>query len=90
MGRGGCALDNAAAEAFHSTLMVVFVHRQSPATHAEARLKVATWIADFYNTSRRHTAHDGLAPIIYEQQMAEAENINASSGPKWHRTVSTL
>lgn len=28
MGRVGCALDNAAAEAFNSTLKVEFVHRQ--------------------------------------------------------------
>ncbi|WP_433476417.1 IS3 family transposase [Spirillospora sp. CA-142024] len=71
MGRVGCALDNAAAEAFNSTLKVEFVHRHRLATRAEARIKVATWIADFYNTSRRHSANDGLAPITYEQQMAE-------------------
>lgn len=72
MGRVGCALDNAAAEAFNSTLKVEFVHRHRFTTRAEARIKVATWIADFYNTSRRHTANDGLAPITFERQMAEA------------------
>jgi transposase InsO family protein len=71
MGRVGCALDNAAAEAFNSTLKVEFVHRHRLATRAEARIKVATWIADFYNTTRRHSANDGLAPITYEHQMAE-------------------
>lgn len=71
MGRVGCALDNAAAEAFNSTLKVEFVHRHRLATRAEARIKVATWIADFYNTSRRHSANDGLAPITFERQMAE-------------------
>ena len=63
MGRVGCALDNAAAEAFNSTLKVEFVHRHHFTTRAEARIKIATWIADFYNTSRRHSANDGLAPI---------------------------
>jgi putative transposase len=63
MGRVGCALDNAAAEAFNSTLKVEFAHRQTFKTRAEARIKISTWIADFYNTSRRHTANDGLVSI---------------------------
>jgi hypothetical protein len=25
--------------------------------------KISTWIADFYNTTRRRTANDGPAPI---------------------------
>jgi transposase InsO family protein len=78
MGRVGCALDNAAAEAFNSTLKVEFVHRHRLATRAEARLKVATWIAGFYNTTRRHSANDGLAPITYEQQMAEARRTSSA------------
>ncbi|WP_202970882.1 integrase core domain-containing protein [Saccharothrix sp. ALI-22-I] len=72
MGRVGCALDNAAAEAFNSTLKVEFVHRQHFRTRAEARIKVATWIADFYNTTRRHSANDGLAPIPFEHEVARA------------------
>jgi putative transposase len=71
MGRVGCALDNAAAEAFNSTLKVEFAHRQTFKTRAEARIKISTWIADFYNSTRRHTANDGLAPITFEHQMAE-------------------
>jgi transposase InsO family protein len=61
MGRVGCALDNAAAEAFNSTLKVEFAHRQTFRTRVEARIKISTWIADFYNTTRRHSANDGLA-----------------------------
>jgi putative transposase len=71
MGRVGCALDNAAAEAFNSTLKVEFAHRQTFTTRAEARIKISTWIADFYNTTRRHTTNDGLAPTTFEHQMAE-------------------
>ncbi|MFF4779339.1 IS3 family transposase [Microtetraspora fusca] len=71
MGRVGCALDNAAAEAFNSTLKVEYVHRQRFRTRAEARVKVATWITDFYNTRRRHSANDGLSPITFERQMTE-------------------
>jgi transposase InsO family protein len=78
MGRVGCALDNAAAEAFNSTLKVEFVHRQRFTTRAEARIKISTWIADFYNTNRRHSANDGLAPITFERQMAEARRVSTA------------
>ncbi|MFD8533121.1 IS3 family transposase [Streptosporangium canum] len=72
MGRVGCALDNAVAESFNATLKVEFVHRHRFATRAEARLRIATWIADFYNTRRRHSAADGLPPIVYEQRIMAA------------------
>jgi putative transposase len=72
MGRVGCALDNAAAEAFNSTLKVEFAHWQRFATRAEARIKIATWITGFYNTTRRHSANNGLAPMVFEEQMAQA------------------
>ncbi|MEZ0076944.1 putative transposase [Planotetraspora sp. GP83] len=72
MGRVGCALDNAAAESFNSTLKVEFVHRHRFATRDQARVKIATWIADFYNARRRHSAAEGLPPIDYEQRMTAA------------------
>ncbi|WP_223168029.1 IS3 family transposase [Nonomuraea sp. SYSU D8015] len=71
MGRVGCALDNGAAESLNSTLKVEFVHRHHFHTRAEARLKIATWIADFYNVKRRHSANDGLPPVTFERQMIE-------------------
>jgi putative transposase len=71
MGRVGCALDNGAAESFNSTLKVEYVHRQDFRTRAEARLKIATWITDFYNARRRHSANDGLPPVTFERQMIE-------------------
>jgi putative transposase len=78
MGRVGSALDNAAAESFNSTLKVEFVHRHRFATRAEARIKIATWIADFYNTTRRHSANDGLAPIAFEYQIAQARAVSVA------------
>jgi transposase InsO family protein len=78
MGRVGSALDNAAAEAFNSILKVEYVHRHHFRTRAEARLKIATWIVDFYNIRRRHSACDGLAPIEYERWMAEARKAEAA------------
>ncbi|MEU8118660.1 integrase core domain-containing protein [Spirillospora sp. NPDC049024] len=72
---GGCALDNADAEAFNSTLEVEFVHRHHFTTRAEAHIKISTWIADFYNITRRHSANSGIAPITFEQRMAEARRV---------------
>jgi putative transposase len=78
MGRVGSALDNAAAEAFNSTIKVEYVHRHRFRTRAEARLKIATWIVDFYNVRRRHSACDGLSPIDYERFVAEARRAEAA------------
>ncbi|WP_372412150.1 transposase [Streptomyces luteireticuli] len=68
MGRVGSALDNAVAEATNSTLKVEYIHRQRFRTRAEARIKIATWITDWYNRRRRHSACDWLSPIDYENQ----------------------
>jgi putative transposase len=78
MGRVGCALDNGAAESLNSTLKVEFVYRHRFGTSAEARVKIATWIADFYNVKRRHSANDGLPPVTFERQMIEKRQ--ASTG----------
>jgi transposase InsO family protein len=72
MGRVGSALDNAASESFHSVLKVEYVHRHTFATRAEARLKTATWIADFYNTKRRHSGAGGKPPVEFERIIQEA------------------
>jgi len=71
MGRVGSCFDNAAAEAFNSLLKVEYVHRHRFATRAEARLKIATWIADFYNTRRRHSRAGGLPPVQFEQLISQ-------------------
>jgi transposase InsO family protein len=78
MGRVGSALDNAAAEAFNSIIKVEYIHRHRFRTRAEARLKIATWIVDFYNARRRHSACDGMSPIDYERLTAEARRPEAA------------
>jgi putative transposase len=78
MGRVGSALDNAAAEAFNSIVKVEYVHRHRFRTRAEARLKIATWIVDFYNLRRRHSACDGMSPIDYEHLTAQARGGQAA------------
>ncbi|WP_326793872.1 IS3 family transposase (plasmid) [Streptomyces sp. NBC_00841] len=72
MGRVGSALDNAAAESFNSLIKVEYIHRNRFATRAEARLKIATWITDFYNPRRRHSGAAGLPPIEFERTISEA------------------
>lgn len=67
MGRVGCALDNAAAEAVNSTIKVELVHRRQFPTRTAARAEIGAWISNFYNTRRRHTACGGLSPMDYEQ-----------------------
>jgi putative transposase len=65
MGRPGSALDNAAIEAWHSTLTFELRSRESFATKAIARARVAAWI-DEYNRERRHSALGMQSPINYE------------------------
>lgn len=79
MGRVGSALDNAAAESFNSTIKVEYIHRHRFTTRAEARLKISTWIVDFYNLRRRHSTCDGMSPIDYERfTAAEARQAAAA------------
>jgi putative transposase len=65
MGRPGSALDNAAIEAWHSTLEFELRSRESFATKAIARARVAAWI-DEYNRERRHSALGMRSPVDYE------------------------
>ena len=66
MGRVGSCFDNAAAEAFFSSLEweVLFRNVFHDTIHAQA--VVIDWCYDFYNHQRRHTAADRLSPVNYE------------------------
>ncbi|MEU2835486.1 IS3 family transposase, partial [Streptomyces lavendulae] len=55
-------------------LKVEYVHRHRFATRTEARLKTATWIADFYSTRRRHSRAGGLPPAEFEQIIRQQRN----------------
>ncbi len=65
MGRPGSALDNAAIEAWHSTLEFELRSREDFPTRAAARARVAAWI-DEYNTTRRHSAIGMISPVAFE------------------------
>ncbi|MFD8097409.1 IS3 family transposase [Streptomyces malaysiensis] len=68
MGRVGSWFDNAVSEAFNSVLKVEYVHRHTSATRAEARIRIATWITDFYNTRRLHSVCGFKSRIDYENE----------------------
>ena len=65
MGRPGSALDNAAIEAWHSTLEFELRSREDFPTRSAARARVAGWI-DQYNTTRRHSAIGMVSPVAFE------------------------
>ncbi|TWP43217.1 transposase [Lentzea tibetensis] len=92
MGRVGCALDNAVAEAFNSTLKVEFVHRQHFRTRAEARIKVATWISRTSTTPPGDTAPTTGRPRSRSSTgwHEHGRHQRPSPEPKWHNTVSTI
>ncbi|MFF9428390.1 hypothetical protein [Streptomyces sp. NPDC014746] len=55
-------------EALNSVLKVEYVSRYSFRTPAEARIKIATWITDFYNTPRLHSVCGLQSPIDYARE----------------------
>ena len=66
MGRVGSCFDNAAAEAFFSSLEWEVLSRNSFHDTVHARSVVIDWCYTFYNHQRRHSAADGLSPVNYE------------------------
>jgi putative transposase len=67
MGRVGSCFDNAASEAFFSTLEHEVLSRYRFATKAQARAVVTAWCHDFYNLRRRHSSAGLLPPVEYEK-----------------------
>jgi putative transposase len=66
MGRVGSCFDNAAAEAFFSSLEWEVLSRHVFASTGQARAVVIDWCYGFYNHQRRHSAAAGQSPINYE------------------------
>ena len=66
MGRVGCALDNAAAESFFSTLEHELISRRRWHTRDQARQDIAVWIDTWYNRKRLHSTNNMTSPIDYE------------------------
>ena len=70
MGRVGSCFDNAAAEAFFSSLEWEVLSRHHLADTHQAQACVLDWCYGFYNHNRRHSAADMMSPITYETTAA--------------------
>jgi putative transposase len=68
MSRRGNCYDNAAMEAFWSTLKMELVYRQSFATRQQAREAIFEYIEVFYNRQRLHSALGYASPSAFENQ----------------------
>lgn len=66
MGRVGSCFDNAAAEAFFSSLEWEVLSRHTFADTRHAQAVVMDWCYGFYNHDRRHSSADMKSPINYE------------------------
>ncbi len=66
MGRVGSCFDNAAAEAFFSTLEWEVLSRNEFTDTDHAQRVVAEWCFEFYNTVRRHSSAAMMSPIAFE------------------------
>ena len=71
MGRVGSCFDNAAAEAFFSSLEWEGLSRSRFGDTIRARAVVIDWCHTFYNHQRRQSAADGLSPVNYEIRESE-------------------
>ena len=82
MGRVGSCFDNAAAEAFFSSLEWEVLSRHDFENTRQAQAVVLDWCYGFYNHDRRHSSAGMMSPINYE-------NTAAPDG-KPHRETSTI
>lgn len=73
MGRVGSCFDNAAAEAFFSTLEWEVLSRNSFSDTITAQAVVIDWCYDFYNNTRRHSKANMQSPVDYEAATVESQ-----------------
>ena len=70
MGRVGSCFDNAAAEAFFSSLEWEVLSRNEFDNTTAAQAVVLDWCYGFYNHERRHSSAGMMSPIDYENTAA--------------------
>ena len=70
MGRVGSCFDNAAAEAFFSSLEWEVLSRHQFGDTRQAQAVVLDWCYGFYNHDRRHSSADMMSPVDYETSKA--------------------
>jgi putative transposase len=69
MSRQGNCYDNAAMEAFWSTLKQELIYPAQLATRAQARQRIFEWIEVFYNRQRLHSSLGFKSPVDFENQL---------------------
>lgn len=89
MGRVGSCFDNAAAEAFFSSLEWKVLSRHEFDPTAKARAVAIDWRYGFYNTQRRHSAAAGQSPINYENAALNQDR-GSGSPPRFRANHTTL
>ena len=75
MSRKGDCWDNAVVESFFGTLKTESLYRLVLPTRAQARWAVADYIANFYNSTRRHSTLGNISPIEYEDRLLNANRV---------------
>jgi putative transposase len=70
MSRRGNCYDNAAMEAFWSSLKNELVHRRRFLTRDDARTAIFDYIESFYNRTRLHSALGYKSPLDYESNLS--------------------
>jgi len=70
MSRRGNCYDNAAMEAFWSSLKNELIHRRRFLTREEARTAIFDYIESFYNRTRLHSALGYQSPLDYESNLS--------------------
>jgi transposase InsO family protein len=78
MGRVGSCFDNAAAEAFFSSLEWEVLSRHDFENTRQAQAVVLDWCYGFYNHERRHSSADMMSPVLYEDINSAAPNREAA------------
>jgi putative transposase len=61
--------DNALCENFFATLECELLERRRFASQGEARMACFSFIEDFYNPTRRHSALGYRSPVRYKEKM---------------------
>jgi putative transposase len=79
MSAAGNCCDNAAMEAFWSTLKTEAIHGNFFRTREEARLALFDYIETFHNRKRRHSALDFKSPVDFEK------TVHFFGGRAWER-----
>ena len=72
MSRKGNCWDNAVAESFFHTLKTELTYHEDFETREEAQQLIFKYIEGYYNLRRKHSSNGYMAPLKYEQILAEA------------------